>query len=123
MDYLELKMDIDNHLKRLYSSPGQLAEPTRLATELVIIGTYKINMVELANELTHLAETRKSEVYYKLMATSTVSRAREECRMDKTYLQAKKNSEFVVAYLKEVGSLVSTVQTYLKWKGQESSLA
>ena len=122
MDWLDIKSEIDQHLRKLYSSPGVLAEPTRLATELVIIGTHKINMVELAVELNHLAETRKSETYYKLMENSTVSRAREECRMDKQYLQAKKNSEYVTAYLKEVGSLVSTVQTYLKWKGQETSL-
>jgi hypothetical protein len=121
MDYLEIKANLDRHLQALYQRPGVLADPTRLATELVIIATIKMNLIEMVTDLQHLADSKKSEVYYKIMAAANVSRAKEECRLDKDYLLARKNADYVLAYLKEVSSVVSTVQTYLKWKGQEAS--
>lgn len=114
-------MELDKHLKALYARPGVLAAPTNLATELVVIATIKMNLIEMVYDLQHLADSKKSEVYYRIMAASNVSRAKEECRLNKDYLLARKNANYVSAYLKEISSVVSTVQTYLKWKGQEAS--
>jgi hypothetical protein len=121
-DWTEIKKQLDVHLNRLYVKGTTLAEPNTLSNELVVISSLKVNLAILSAELINAADRQKAKVYFDILARANVSRAKEECRLDGYYLDLKLKSEQVAAYLKEVSSLVSTVQTYLRWKGQEVNL-
>lgn len=122
-DYLLIKKQLDRHLDRLYvKGTKRLNEPHTLANELVVISSYKVNLATLSVELNNVAEKRKAVVYYEILGQANVSRAKEECRLDSNYLELRLAADKVAAYLREVSGLVSTVQTYLRWKGQEVNL-
>lgn len=128
MNWQDIKFEIDKHIKRLYLVPPmqdrepELADPNILATNLVVISTLRAQLSELSVELNHIADARKSAVYFNLLARSNVSRAKEECRLDAEYLQLRRTADTVQGYLSELSSLTTTVQTYLRWKGAEANI-
>lgn len=118
----ELKFEID-HLIYQMKDGDEFVEPTMLASLLVAISTYKINLQDVGAELGRDVALEKSRRYYKLVAQGNSKTAAEkEATMGDEYIQRQYLANLISGYIREVSALVMTAQTYLKWKSQEANL-